>query len=76
MHGPRLREPGKQRGTKVYLLAFLDDASRQVPFAASAGRACLPVGRACHVGRQTAMDCRVSTGSSVKGAPLLGCGGK
>ena len=34
MHGPRLLEPGRRRGTKVYLLAFLDDASRLVPFAA------------------------------------------
>lgn len=34
MHGPRLLVPGRRRGTKVYLLAFLDDASRLVPFAA------------------------------------------
>jgi hypothetical protein len=34
MHGPRLLEPGRRRGTKTYLHAFLDDASRLVPFAA------------------------------------------
>lgn len=34
MHGPRLLEPGRRRGTKSYLHAFLDDASRLVPFAA------------------------------------------
>lgn len=34
MHGPRLLEPGQRRGTKTYLHAFIDDASRLVPFAA------------------------------------------
>jgi hypothetical protein len=34
MHGPRLLEPGRRRGTKSYLHAFLDDASRLTPFAA------------------------------------------
>ncbi len=34
MHGPRLLVPGRRRGPKSYLLAFLDDASRLVPFAA------------------------------------------
>lgn len=34
MHGPRLLEPGRSRGTKTYLHALLDDASRLVPFAA------------------------------------------
>ncbi len=34
MHGPRLLEPGRRRGTKTYLHALLDDASRLVPFAA------------------------------------------
>ncbi len=34
MHGPRLLEPGRRRGTKTYLHAFIDDASRLVPFAA------------------------------------------
>ena len=34
MHGPRLLVPGRRRGTKSYLHAFLDDASRLVPFAA------------------------------------------
>lgn len=34
MHGPRLLEPGRRRGTKTYLHALLDDASRLVSFAA------------------------------------------
>lgn len=34
MHGPRLLEAGRRRGTKSYLHALLDDASRLVPFAA------------------------------------------
>lgn len=34
MHGPRLLEPGRRRGTKSYLHAFIDDASRLVPFGA------------------------------------------
>ncbi len=34
MHGPRLLSPGRRRGPKGYLIAFLDDASRLVPFAA------------------------------------------
>ena len=34
MHGPRLLEAGRRRGTKSYLHAFLDDASRLVPYAA------------------------------------------
>ncbi len=34
MHGPRLLDPGRRRGTKSYLHAFLDDASRLAPFAA------------------------------------------
>jgi putative transposase len=34
MHGPRLLVPGKRDGGKTYLYAFLDDASRMVPFAA------------------------------------------
>jgi len=33
MHGPRLLVPGRCRGTKTYLHAFIDDASRLVPFA-------------------------------------------
>lgn len=32
MHGPRLIQPGR-RGAKTYLHAFLDDASRLVPYA-------------------------------------------
>jgi transposase InsO family protein len=32
MHGPRLVQPGR-RGAKTYLHAFLDDASRLVPYA-------------------------------------------
>jgi transposase InsO family protein len=34
MHGPRLEVPGRRDGGKTYLYAFLDDASRMVPFAA------------------------------------------
>ena len=34
MHGPRLLVPGRKDGGKTYLYAFLDDASRMVPFAA------------------------------------------
>jgi putative transposase len=34
MHGPRLLLPGRRDGGKTYLYAFLDDASRMVPFAA------------------------------------------
>lgn len=34
MHGPRLLVPGRRDGGKSYLYAFLDDASRMVPFAA------------------------------------------
>lgn len=34
MHGPRLLQPGRRHGAKTYLHAFLDDASRLVPFAA------------------------------------------
>lgn len=34
MHGPRLLEPGRRRAVKTYLHAFIDDASRLVPFAA------------------------------------------
>lgn len=34
MHGPRLLVPGRRDGGKTYLYAFLDDASRVVPFAA------------------------------------------
>jgi putative transposase len=34
MHGPRLLVPGRRDGSKTYLYAFLDDASRMVPFAA------------------------------------------
>ena len=33
MHGPRLLVPGRRDGGKTYLYAFLDDASRMVPFA-------------------------------------------
>ena len=34
MHGPRLLRPGRSReGAKTYLIAFLDDASRLIPFA-------------------------------------------
>jgi putative transposase len=33
MHGPRLLVPGQRAAGKTYLLAFLDDASRMVPFA-------------------------------------------
>jgi transposase InsO family protein len=34
MHGPRLLTPGRRDGGKTYLVAFLDDATRMVPFAA------------------------------------------
>ncbi|HEY0557745.1 MAG TPA: DDE-type integrase/transposase/recombinase [Thermoanaerobaculia bacterium] len=34
MYGPRLLVPGRRDGGKTYLYAFLDDASRMVPFAA------------------------------------------
>lgn len=34
MHGPRLLVPGRRDGGKTYLLAFLDDATRMVPFGA------------------------------------------
>lgn len=34
MHGPRLLVPGRRDGGKTYLYAFVDDASRMVPFAA------------------------------------------
>lgn len=34
MHGPRLFVKGRQKGAKTYLIAFLDDASRLVPYAA------------------------------------------
>jgi len=34
MHGPRLLVPGRRDAGKTYLHAFLDDASRMVPFAA------------------------------------------
>lgn len=34
MHGPRLLVPGRHDGGKTYLYAFLDDATRMVPFAA------------------------------------------
>jgi putative transposase len=34
MHGPRLLVPGRRDAGKTYLYAFLDDASRLVPFAA------------------------------------------
>lgn len=34
MHGPRLLVPGRKDGGKTYLYAFLDDASRMVPYAA------------------------------------------
>jgi putative transposase len=34
MHGPRLLVPGRKDGGKTYLYAFLDDATRMVPFAA------------------------------------------
>ena len=33
MHGPRLLVPGRRDGGKTYLYAFLDDATRMVPFA-------------------------------------------
>ncbi|MBI5367644.1 MAG: DDE-type integrase/transposase/recombinase [Planctomycetes bacterium] len=34
MHGPRLEVPGRRDGGKAFLYAFLDDASRVVPYAA------------------------------------------
>jgi len=34
MYGPRLEVPGRRDGGKTYLLAFLDDASRMVPYSA------------------------------------------
>ncbi len=34
MHGPRLLVPGRRGGAKTYLYAFLDDASRMMPYAA------------------------------------------
>lgn len=34
MHGPKLWVKGRQKGAKTYLIAFLDDASRLVPYAA------------------------------------------
>jgi transposase InsO family protein len=34
MHGPRLLIPGRRGGTKSYLYALLDDATRMVPYAA------------------------------------------
>jgi len=34
LHGPRLEVPGRRDGGKTYLMAFLDDASRVVPYAA------------------------------------------
>jgi putative transposase len=34
MHGPRLLIPGRRDGGKTYLYAFIDDASRMVPYAA------------------------------------------
>jgi putative transposase len=34
MHGPRLVVPGRRGGARTYLHAFLDDASRVVPYAA------------------------------------------
>ena len=43
MHGPRLLVPGRRDGGKTYLLAFMDDATRMVPYAAfyaSEGAAC------------------------------------
>lgn len=33
MHGPRLLVPGRRDGSKTYLYAFLDDATRMAPFA-------------------------------------------
>jgi len=33
LHGPRLVQPGRRDGAKTYLHAFIDDASRLVPFA-------------------------------------------
>lgn len=34
MHGPRLLVPGRKNGAKTYLIAFIDDATRMVPFGA------------------------------------------
>jgi len=34
MHGPHLLVPGRRDGGKTYLLAFMDDATRMVPYAA------------------------------------------
>lgn len=34
MHGPRLDEPGRTEGAKTYLSAFMDDATRIVPYGA------------------------------------------
>ena len=34
MHGPRLLVPGRKDGAKTYLIAFIDDATRMVPFGA------------------------------------------
>ncbi|MBI5596641.1 MAG: DDE-type integrase/transposase/recombinase [Elusimicrobia bacterium] len=34
MHGPRLLVPGRRDGEKTYLIAFLDDATRMVPYGA------------------------------------------
>jgi hypothetical protein len=34
LHGPRLLVPGRKDGGKTYLIAFLDDATRMVPYAA------------------------------------------
>ncbi len=37
MHGPRLLVPGRRDGGRTYLYAFLDDATRVVPYAAFYG---------------------------------------
>jgi len=34
MHGPHLLVPGRRDGGKTYLIAFMDDATRMVPYAA------------------------------------------
>lgn len=34
LHGPRLLVPGRRDGGKTYLIAFMDDATRMVPYAA------------------------------------------
>jgi len=34
LHGPRLLVPGRRDGGKTYLIAFVDDATRMVPFGA------------------------------------------